>query len=66
MAKTSNRTVVRPRLGRPPGEPETVRRNRVVTMVTDAELRKLSERAQDKNRSLSAIIHEILSRHLNT
>ncbi len=52
-------------MGRPPGAPETLRRNRVVTMVTDAELGELSKLAQDKNRSLSAIVHEILSRHLN-
>ena len=66
MAETSEKHATRRRMGRPPCPPEIVRRNRVVTMVTDAELRKLSKVANDENRSLSAVVHEILSRHLNS
>jgi hypothetical protein len=53
-------------MGRPPAAPEIVRRNRVVTMVTDGELRTLSKLAHENNRSLSAIVHQILSQHLNS
>ena len=43
---------------------ETVRRNRVVTMVTDGEFERLSALAQSEGRSVSAVVHEILSKHL--
>jgi len=52
------------RMGRPPQPTKTARRNRVVTLVTDAELKKLSALADDENRSLSAVVHQILAKHL--
>lgn len=53
------------RLGRPRCPIETARRNRVVTMVTDAELQKLTEIAGEDNRSVSAVVHSVLTRFLN-
>ena len=52
------------RLGRPSGAIEILRRNRVVTMVTDSELEQLTVLAESENESLSATVHRILSRHL--
>jgi hypothetical protein len=52
------------RMGRPPQPTKTARRNRVVTLVTDAELKKLSAIADDENQSLSSLVHQILARHL--
>ena len=54
----------RKRMGRPLTAQETVRRNRVVTMVTDSELEKLTMLADQKSKSLSAVVHQILSRRL--
>lgn len=52
------------RMGRPPSAPETVRRNRVATLVTDAELEKLVEVAKTSEESLSAFVHRIVSNYL--
>ena len=52
-------------MGRPPGPTERIRRNRVVTLVTDAELRQLAEIADRQNRSLSSVVHEILINHMD-
>lgn len=51
-------------MGRPPVPTQRLRRNRVVTMVTDSELKKLHELAQSENESLSATVHEVLIRFL--
>ncbi len=51
-------------MGRPPQPTKTARRNRVVTLVTDAELKKLLALADDEDRSLSAVVHQILANHL--
>ena len=51
-------------MGRPAGPPETVRRNRVVTFLTDAEFEKLEALADEKDEPLSAVLYEILSRAL--
>ena len=61
MAK---RKTQRRRLGRPPHPPESVRGNRVVTFVTDAEYEKLERLAERSDRSLSAAVYEILARSL--
>lgn len=52
-------------MGRPPGSAESLRRNRVVTMVTDSELKRLSDIAEAENESLSATVHELLARFLD-
>lgn len=46
--------------GRPPLPPERVRRNRVVTMVTDSEFQQLQSRAEEGNKSVSSFVHSIL------
>ncbi len=48
-------------MGRPPAPPETVRRNRVATFLTDAEFVKLERIADQKDLPLSAAVYEILA-----
>jgi hypothetical protein len=62
--KTSQGRKKRKRMGRPLAAQETARRNRVVTMVTDSELEKLSMLADQEDKSLSAVVHQILSKRL--
>jgi len=62
----SQRPVRRPKLGRPRGAPESVRPNRVVTYVTNAELAKLERIADREGKPLSAVVHQILSRSLES
>ena len=52
-------------MGRPPGSTESLRRNRVVTMVTDSELKRLSAIAEAEDESLSATVHKLLARSLD-
>ncbi len=52
-------------MGRPSGSAESLRRNRVVTLVTDSDLKRLSAIAEAENESLSATVHKILARFLN-
>ena len=52
------------KLGRPPGNPESCRRNRVVTLMTDAESEKLTQIAETEDKSVSALVHEVLSRFI--
>ena len=54
----------RRRMGRPARPLETARRTPVVTLVTDAELEKLTSIAEAENRSLSSVVHQILKNHL--
>jgi hypothetical protein len=51
-------------MGRPPGSPETVRSNRVVTLLTDQELEKLRRFAERKSPSLSGVVQELLTRRI--
>ncbi len=51
-------------MGRPAAPPETVRRNRVATFLTDAEFGKLEALADEKNAPLSVVVYEILVRAL--
>jgi hypothetical protein len=44
--------------GRPPAAPELIRRNRVVTLLTDAEFKKLRKIADKEGRSASDLVHE--------
>ncbi len=64
MAKTQIGALGNRRLGRPPGPPESIRRNRVVTLLTDAEFEKLTKIADKKDKSVSALVHQIVSRYL--
>jgi hypothetical protein len=64
MAKTQVRTQGGRRLGRPPGAPESIRHRRVVTLMTDAEFEKLTKIADEKEESVSALVHQIISRYL--
>ena len=52
------------RMGRPPSSRKTVRRNRVVTMVTDVEFTQLKSLAEAEGKSLSSVVNEALSRYL--
>ena len=52
------------RMGRPPSSPDKVRRNRVVTMVTDAEFAQLKSLAEAEGKSLSLVVYAVLSRYL--
>lgn len=54
----------KPRMGRPPTSPETARRNRVVSMMTDLELAQLKSLAEAEGKSLSLVVHQVLSRYL--
>ena len=56
---------VRQKMGRPRQNPETVRNSRVVTFVTKSELAKLERIAEQNRISLSASIHQILTKFLN-
>ena len=64
MAKSEAIARGKRRLGRPPGPPETVRRNRVVTLLTDTEFEELTHIAYDQGESVSALVHQIISRYL--
>lgn len=54
----------RPRMGRPPKSPEEARRNRVVVMVTDAELEKLQASAEDQDLPAGTVAYEVLAKWL--
>ena len=54
----------RPKMGRPPGPPQKVRSNRVVTYVTNVELAELERIADREGKPLSAVVHQILARSL--
>jgi hypothetical protein len=64
MARTKVGTQADRRLGRPPGNPESIRHKRVVTLMTDAEFKKLAKIADENERSVSALVHQIVLRYL--
>jgi hypothetical protein len=51
-------------MGRPPVPPEVARSERVATFVTISELEKLLRIAEDQQKSLSRVVHDILRRAL--
>ena len=53
MAKTKSRE-----RGRPRANPELIRRNRVVTLLTDKEFERLREIADEEGSSVSALVHK--------
>ena len=64
MAKMEGGTAGSHRLGRPPRAPESIRRRRVVTLMTDAEFEKLARLADEEEESVSAFVHQIITRYL--
>jgi hypothetical protein len=52
------------RRGRPPSPAGSGRPRRIVTFVTVAEFEKLNEIAEREDRSLSAVVHRLLSHAL--
>ena len=56
--------VGRSKRGRPARPVEEARSHRVVTFVTARELEGLEQIAQAEDRSLSAVVHRIVARHL--
>ena len=51
-------------MGRPAKPPGAVRRHRVITFLTDSEFAKVEALAEEKDKPLSAVLYEILSRAL--
>jgi len=52
-------------LGRPPSPREKVRRNRIVTFLTDRQLKKLQQLAERDGTSLSWACYGVLKEHLD-
>ncbi len=50
--------------GRPKQPPQDARSNRIVTFVTDSELENLNQIADEEDRSLSSVVHQIVRTHL--
>lgn len=48
----------------PPGAPESIRHERVVTLMTDAEFEKLTKLSHENEKSVSALVHQLVSRYL--
>ena len=53
-----------PRMGRPAGPPENVRRNRLTLLFTDAELAALEALARRRGRPVGTAAHELVTRAL--
>ena len=53
------------RFGRPPLAPEVARNQRVVTFVTEDELKQLKKMTEKRKGSVSAVCHAILTDYLN-
>jgi len=51
-------------MGRPRLDPEVARTNRIVTFVTNREMTELELIAEQEGKSLSAVVHRILSGYL--
>ncbi len=51
-------------MGRPAAPPQTLRRNRVVVMMTDTEVEKLHRLAANKEIAVGTAAYEILARAL--
>jgi len=62
--KKSGRGGPRRGAGRPKGPEEEVRRNRVVVMLTDAEMAKLHQLAEAKALPLGTVAYQIVARGL--
>ena len=53
-----------PRIGRPPGPPEGVRRNRVPAMLTDAEFATLTSMADARGLPLGTMLYQLVAGRL--
>ncbi len=51
-------------MGRPPGPPEKVRRNRIATTLTDAELEQLGRLADAAGVPLGTMLYQLVKRGL--
>jgi hypothetical protein len=51
-------------MGRPRTPADIARRNRVVTLVTDSQFEQLKTVAADTERSVSAVVHQVISEFL--
>jgi hypothetical protein len=54
----------RPRMGRPPGPPELVRRHRLQVSLSDAEREQLERLAEREGLPLGTVLHRIVARSL--
>lgn len=61
MAKSEAGSRKSRRMGRPPAPIESIRRKRVVTLLTDAESEKLAKIAEEKDMSVSTMVRQIVS-----
>ena len=59
-----NKKAKSPRRGRPPSPRAEVRKNRMVTFLTDHELAEMKKRAENKDITLSAACYEIIQASL--
>ena len=64
MASTRKKRGGRPRMGRPPKPAEEVRRNRVFTTITDAELAQLERLADERGVPRGTMLYELVRRSL--
>jgi hypothetical protein len=62
---SSNRMPVVAVRGRPRRPGKELRSRRVVTFLTESELQELEQLAVSEDRSLSAVVHRIVSLHLD-
>ncbi len=53
------------RMGRPPAPPESIRRNRVVAMLTDAELRTLTRMAAERAVPIGTALYRLVKPKLD-
>jgi len=58
------RKAKRPKLGRPPGPPEQVRRNRLVLTLRDSDLEALQRIADERAMPVGTVAYQILARGL--
>ena len=64
MMKNNDPDKTKHRLGRPPLDSEKTRNQRVVTFVTKRELATLKRIAKQEEKSLSAVVHHLISNSL--
>lgn len=64
MASARRKRGGRPRMGRPPRPVEQVRRNRVFTTITDAELVQLERMADERGIPRGTMLYELVKRSL--
>ena len=63
LEKMANRQRDKTKRGRPRLDRHQVRSHRIVTFVTEAELERLEQAALDDDRSMSAVVHRIITNY---